>query len=532
MNEVAGLHRQWVQHCQSLHEVWVPSKFHVEVFHSMGVSLSKLKVIPEAVDVWLLDPEIVHPLPLRNKAEWTFVSVFKWEDRKGWRELVAAYFQEFTSRDPVALIIHSYLYQGEGDQWNAARLVDIAHEYLASEGILPPEEVRPKFSFVGHFLSADEMRQLYKSGDCYVQASYGEGWGLPFHEAMSMGLPVIATEWSGQTEFLNDQVAYMIDVEKLVESPKHDQWFGGMKWAKPSVSSLRGHMRTVFDDQPAAREKGKRGRQWIIDHYSMERVAEVIASEFKRIQTTVRFPLIPIQPLPSSVTPIMEPADEITDIPEELQDVTERYVDLAGGWVSVARDLDLCGILPIDGTLDGSPSLIGTGGAMVNSRRKSISECLAKPATTAMKASISVDINHKRVPQPSARTACVRVAIVSSFPPTHCGIANFATTLLNGMIGQSQGRIRFEVISMVDDLYLSHQMPSSRSDAEDENSPPYLPYPLFRVIRKQDPVDYVRAAADINKNFDYVILQVPHTFRLSSPHFFLSMDHVVMYLIA
>jgi glycosyltransferase involved in cell wall biosynthesis len=42
---------------------------------------------------------------------------------------------------------------------------------------------------------------MYKAADAFVLPSHGEGWGRPIMEAMSMGLPVIATNWSGQTAY-------------------------------------------------------------------------------------------------------------------------------------------------------------------------------------------------------------------------------------------------------------------------------------------------------------------------------------------
>ena len=40
--------------------------------------------------------------------------------------------------------------------------------------------------------------------------SRGEGWGRPHVEAMAMGLPVIATNWSGTTAYLDVEVGYPI----------------------------------------------------------------------------------------------------------------------------------------------------------------------------------------------------------------------------------------------------------------------------------------------------------------------------------
>ena len=47
---------------------------------------------------------------------------------------------------------------------------------------------------------ADDMPAMYANADAFVLPTYGEGWGLPTMEAMSMALPVISTDWGGSTE--------------------------------------------------------------------------------------------------------------------------------------------------------------------------------------------------------------------------------------------------------------------------------------------------------------------------------------------
>jgi glycosyltransferase involved in cell wall biosynthesis len=63
-----------------------------------------------------------------------------------------------------------------------------------------------------------DIPRLYAAVDCFVLPTRGEGWGLPIFEAMAMGLPVIATNWSGQVDFMNENNAFPIRVDKLVPS--------------------------------------------------------------------------------------------------------------------------------------------------------------------------------------------------------------------------------------------------------------------------------------------------------------------------
>lgn len=59
------------------------------------MSKDKLQVIEESLDTTLYDPETTIPLPLNPVYgdSFKFLSVFKWETRKGWDVLLQAYFE-------------------------------------------------------------------------------------------------------------------------------------------------------------------------------------------------------------------------------------------------------------------------------------------------------------------------------------------------------------------------------------------------------------------------------------------------------
>lgn len=53
---------------------------------------------------------------------------------------------------------------------------------------------------------------VYKSADCVVIPSRGEGWGRPHVEALSMEKPLIATFWSGPSEFMSEANSYPLRI--------------------------------------------------------------------------------------------------------------------------------------------------------------------------------------------------------------------------------------------------------------------------------------------------------------------------------
>lgn len=103
-------------------------RFHVDIFLNGGVAPEKIHIVPEAVDTALFDPERMTPLDaMTSDTSFKFLSVFKWEARKGWDVLLRAYFTEFTGRDNVSLYIRTYAYH------SASNFEEMIAEFAAEE---------------------------------------------------------------------------------------------------------------------------------------------------------------------------------------------------------------------------------------------------------------------------------------------------------------------------------------------------------------------------------------------------------------
>lgn len=69
----------------------------------------------------------------------------------------------------------------------------------------------------------------------------GEGWGLPVVEAMSMALPVLVTNYSGPTAYLDETVGYPLRWQ-LAQVPPGTGAFSGMLRAVRPVRACCGHV--------------------------------------------------------------------------------------------------------------------------------------------------------------------------------------------------------------------------------------------------------------------------------------------------
>jgi phosphatidylinositol alpha-1,6-mannosyltransferase len=100
--------------------------------------------------------------------------------------------------------------------------------------------VSPSVRLLGQ-VSDEELRALYASSDLYAMPSWGEGFGLVFAEAMSHGLPCIASRFDAGSEVVVDGVTGI-----LVDPNRSDE--------------LLGALRTLLSDGRLRRRMGEAGR--------------------------------------------------------------------------------------------------------------------------------------------------------------------------------------------------------------------------------------------------------------------------------
>lgn len=92
--------------------------------------------------------------------------------------------------------------------------------------------------------------------DAFLTLAHGEGFGLPVYEAAYSGVPVVATGWSGQLDFLVDRRTgttnfYSVDYD-IQPIPEQVVWEGVIikesMWAYPREKSAKEQMRRCYTE--------------------------------------------------------------------------------------------------------------------------------------------------------------------------------------------------------------------------------------------------------------------------------------------
>ena len=210
--EADKLPDEWVTKCNLMDGIIVPSEFCKKVCEYSGVTVPVVvahgyynqHVPSEKID-WRERLQI-------KENEKVFLSVFQWNYRKGFDALLRAYWSAFPTNGP-RLVVKTYI-ESFSDKEKERIISDIKNirsmHFINRMGKTHIPDF-PKISLLMDHLSEDEMFWLYEQSDAFVLLSRGEGWGRPYLEAAAHELPIIATDWSAHTEFLNKDNAYMVD---------------------------------------------------------------------------------------------------------------------------------------------------------------------------------------------------------------------------------------------------------------------------------------------------------------------------------
>ena len=188
-----------------------------------------IHVVPLGVNTYGIQRE-VQSGPTR------FFTCGKWEIRKGHDVLIKAFNMAFDDNDDVELHMmcdNPFLKEDEQRAWQG--------KYVGSE-------LGYKVRFIPRVQSHEKVLSIMSSMDCGVFISRAEGWNLELLEMMSLGVPVIATYYSGHTEFCNEENSWLVPIDD-VEAADDGIWFHGEgNWAKlgeNEVEKIADHMKTA-----------------------------------------------------------------------------------------------------------------------------------------------------------------------------------------------------------------------------------------------------------------------------------------------
>ena len=166
-------------------------------------------VVPLGVDrqVFAFSPPLPGPT--------IFLTVGKWEVRKGHDVLCRVFDEAFGPQDEVRLILicsNPFLRPTQQKQWE---------DYYRYSPLGEKIEIVSE-----RFPTQRELARKMTEADCGIFLSRAEGWNLEALEMLALGRSVIATDCTAHTEFLTSENALLIPMGEK-EPAQDGMWFSG-----------------------------------------------------------------------------------------------------------------------------------------------------------------------------------------------------------------------------------------------------------------------------------------------------------------
>jgi glycosyltransferase involved in cell wall biosynthesis len=197
-----------------------------------------ITVIPLGVDTTIFNSE-TESTPYNNP-NYIFLSIGKWEIRKSHDILIETFNKAFNINDNVELWLatsNPFLNSEELQYWT---------------NLVENSKLKSKIKIFNRFNSHHDIARLIQYSNCGIYISRAEGWNLELLETIVMNKPVITTNYSGHTEFCNNDNSLLVNITETELAIDNKWFFGNGNWAKigpDQKDQIINHMRYCYNNR-------------------------------------------------------------------------------------------------------------------------------------------------------------------------------------------------------------------------------------------------------------------------------------------
>lgn len=266
--ELENFPDEWVGYEQVLDEIWTPSEFITRTL------MKKIKKPVYTIPYWVTAETNVE----KYNRTWfhlpgnRFLFLMMYDgnsvsERKNPDGAIKAFQMAFTpDQKDVALVI------------KAGSLSRDAYHTL-KEKLSGYRNIR----IIRGTLEKTEVNSLIACADALISLHRAEGFGLVLAEAMLNQVPVIATDWSANTEFMNDSCGCMVPYRMVQLDHSIPPYKKGERWAEPDLEEAASYMKRLKEEPVWRNRIREEAFLYVKEKLGKDSVCERVRSRLARI---------------------------------------------------------------------------------------------------------------------------------------------------------------------------------------------------------------------------------------------------------
>lgn len=246
-----------------VHEVWAPSRFTASALEPLLPG--RVRCVPH--------PVAAHPPAPSSLGR----ADFGLPERAVITLVAFNLASSFVRKNPLAAIAaHRAAFGDRADRILLLR-VGNPHHFPADFEVLRAAAARPNIRIDTRTLPAADNFALMRACDIVLSLHRSEGFGLVPAEAMLLGVPVVATDWSGNAEFMDRESAALVPARLIpARDPRGVFMAPGALWAEPDVAAAAAHLVRLADDPARRAALGRAGQATAMRRLGTQGLADAV----------------------------------------------------------------------------------------------------------------------------------------------------------------------------------------------------------------------------------------------------------------
>ena len=265
----------WERFFAGYQEIWCPSSFTAQALAQRSpVPVIALPHLPDWPSLQTRTQARSRQRQQRQGEPFTFLTLFDfWSTPE--RKNPAAVIQAFQRAFPI----QSSSYPAVQLLIKASSAEQFPEQAAALKALAKGD---PRIRWVEALLPQIQLDALYDQADAVVSLHRAEGFGLTLAEAMAQAIPVIATGYSGNLDFMPPGSAELIPWPPCRIQRTSGDYRAGAVWADPDLEAAAAAMRRLATDPVSAAQLGLRGQATAQERLSPDRLSAVVRQRLGR----------------------------------------------------------------------------------------------------------------------------------------------------------------------------------------------------------------------------------------------------------